>query len=51
MAELFTRKEKEISFVNRNEINLLIRELILCNDARGLSEQIHKFGGGYDHML
>ena len=51
MAELFTKKEKEISFVNRIGINLLIRELIWCNDARGLSEQIHRFGGGYDHML
>ena len=51
MAELFTKKEKEISFVNRIGINLLIRELIWCNDARTLSAQIHRFGGGYDHML
>ena len=51
MAELFTKKEKEISFVNRIGINLLIRELIWCGDARGLSAQIHRFGGGYDHML
>ena len=51
MAELFTKKEKEISFVNRIGINLLIRELIWCNDARDLSAQIHRFGGGYDHML
>ena len=51
MAELFTKKEKEISFVNRIGINLLIRELIWCGDARSLSAQIHRFGGAYDHML
>ena len=51
MAELFTKKEKEIDFVNRIGINLLIRELIWCGDARSLSAQIHRFGGGYDHML
>ena len=51
MAELFTKKEKEINFVNRIGINLLIRELIWCGDARGLSAQLHRYGGGYDHML
>ena len=51
MAELFTKKEKEINFVNRIGINLLIRELIWCGNARDLSAQIHRFGGGYDHML
>ena len=51
MAELFTKKEKEISFVNRIGINILIRELIWCNNTRDLSAQIHRFGGGYDHML
>ena len=51
MAELFTKKEKEISFVNRIGINLLIRELIWCYDAKTLSAQLHRFGGGYDHML
>ena len=51
MAELFTKKEKEINFVNRIGINLLIRELIWCGDARSLSAQIHRYGGGYDHML
>ena len=51
MAELFTKKENETNFVNRIGINLLIRELIWCNDARSLSTQIHRFGGGYDHML
>ena len=51
MAELFTKKEKEITFVNRIGINLLIRELIWCHDAKTLSAQIHRFGGGYEHML
>ena len=51
MAELFTKKEKEISFVNRIGINLLIRELIWSEDAWKLSAQIHRFGGGFDHML
>ena len=51
MAELFTKKEKEINFVNRIGINLLIRELIWCTNAKDLSAQIHRFGGGYDHML
>ena len=51
MAELFTKKEKETSFVNRIGINLLIRELIWCYDAKTLSTQLHRFGGGYDHML
>ena len=51
MAELFTKKEKETVFVNRIGINLLIRELIWCGDARNLSAIIHRFGGGYDHML
>ena len=53
MAELFTTKEKEISFVNRIGINLLIRELIWCGDfgKPSLDAQIHRFGGGFDHML
>ena len=51
MAELFTKKENEINFVNRIGINLLIRELIWCENAWKLSAQIHRFGGGYDHML
>ena len=51
MAELFTKKENEINFVNRIGINLLIRELIWCEDAWKLSAQLHRFGGGFDHML
>ena len=50
MAELFTKKENEINFVNRIGINLLIRELIWCEDAWKLSAQLHRFGGGFDHM-
>ena len=51
MAELFTKKENEINFVNRIGINLLIRELIWCENAWKLSAQIHRFGGGFEHML
>ena len=51
MAELFTKKENEINFVNRIGINLLIRELIWCEDPWKLSAQIHRFGGGFEHML
>ena len=51
MAELFTKKENEINFVNRIGINLLIRELIWCENSWKLSAQIHRFGGGYEHML
>ena len=51
MAELFTSKEKEIYFVNRIGINLLIRELIWCENVWKLSEQIHRYGGGFEHML
>ena len=51
MAELFTKKENEINFVNRIGINLLIRELIWCENAWKLSAQLHRFGGGFEHML
>ena len=51
MAELFTTKENEIKFVNRIGINLLIRELIWCHDAGGISAQVHRFGGGIEEML
>ena len=51
MAELFTKKDKETSFVNRIGINLLIRELNWYYDAKTLSAQLHRFGGGYDHIV
>ena len=51
IAELFTTKENEINFVNRIGINLLIRELIWCSNAGGISAQIHRFGGGIEEML
>ena len=51
MAELFTKKENETNFVNRIGINLLIRELIWSTDAWKLSAQLHRFGGGFEHML
>ena len=50
MAELFTKKENEINFVNRIGINLLIRELIWCENAWKLSAQIHRFGGGFEQL-
>ena len=51
IAELFTKKENEIKFVNKIGINLLIRESMYCKNAGDIAGNIHRFGGGFDKML
>ena len=46
MAKLSTRKDIEVDYVNRVGINLLIRELIWCNEVRSLFAQLRRYGGG-----
>ena len=46
MAKLSTRKDIEVDYVNRVGINLLIRELIWCNEPRSLFAQLRRYGGG-----
>lgn len=52
IAELFTGvKEREIEFVNKIGINMLIREIIYCWNTDDLCENLYKFGGGKERIL
>jgi len=52
IAELFAgSKEKEIDFVKRIGINLLIREMIWCWNANEISSKLYRYGGGVDRVL
>ena len=52
IAELFAgTKEKEIEFVKKIGINLLIREMIWCGNAGEIGTKLHRYGGGKDHVL
>jgi len=52
IAELFAgTKEREIEFVKRIGINLLIREIIYCGNSEELCDHLYKFGGGSEKLL
>ena len=52
IAELFAgTKEKEIEFVKKIGINLLIREMIWCGNANEIGTKLHRYGGGIDKVL
>lgn len=52
MAELFAGDEKrEISFVNKGGINLLIRECIHSLDLESIGREIHYYGGGFENIF
>lgn len=52
IAELFAgTKEREIDFVKKIGINLLIREIIYSGNPDELCEHLYKFGGGKERIL
>ncbi len=52
IAELFAgTKEREIEFVKRIGINLLIREIIYCSNTEEICDNLFKFGGGKERVL
>jgi glycogen debranching enzyme len=53
MAELFAgTKERELLFINRIGINLMIREAIYCSNPSELDEKLYRYGsGGKDAVL
>jgi hypothetical protein len=47
MAELFAgTKERELGFVNRIGINIMIREAIYCTNTDELDEKLYRYGSG-----
>jgi hypothetical protein len=52
IAELFAgTKEREVKFINKIGINLLIREIIYSSNVNELDENIYKYGGGKEKIL
>ena len=52
MAELFAgTREKEIQFINKIGINILVRECIWAQNSTDLATTLHKYGGAKEYMM